>query len=301
MRVVVTGGTGLIGSALSERLVKAGHEVVVLSRTPGRHAPRPGVRTVGWDGRTTEGWASLVDGAGAVVNLAGAGLADQRWNASRKAELIASRVDAGRAVAAAVSAAHQPPAVVVQASAIGYYGPRGDELLDESEQPGTDFLAQLCRAWEESSASVSHVDARRLVVRMGLVLTPKSGPLGKQLPLFRMGLGARVGSGLQWMSWIHLADVVAALEFLIGNEAMSGPVNVVAPTAVTNAEFTRQVGAVLRRPAPWVVPAPALRLLVGELAESLLTGQRVVPTRLTAAGFGFAYPELGPALRQLLG
>jgi uncharacterized protein (TIGR01777 family) len=300
LRVIVTGGTGLIGSALTRRLVDAGDEVIVLSRTPERHTVPAGTRYEGWDGRTEAGWGELVDGAGAIVNLAGASIADKRWNPERKALLRSSRVDAGHAVAQAIAAAPHPPSVVVQASAIGYYGPRGDEFVDESEPPGTDFPAQLCVDWEESSKAVTGSGVRHVVVRIGLVFTPRGGTLGRLLPLFRLGLGGRLGSGRQWMSWIHIDDVVGGLDYLVRHESAAGVFNIVSPNPVTNSQFTRELGRVVRRPAPWVVPAPALRLLTGELAGSLVTGQRVLPRRLLDFGYEFAHPDLRPALRQLL-
>jgi uncharacterized protein (TIGR01777 family) len=280
--------------------VNCGDEVVVLTRTPERHLGSPGLRFVAWDGRTPAGWSDLVEGAGAIVNLAGAGLADKRWNTARKALLRSSRVDAGHAVAKAVADAADPPGVVVQSSAIGYYGPRGDEVLGEQDAAGTDFLAELCRAWEGSSQGVTQAGARQAVARIGLVFTPHGGTLGKLLPLFRVGLGGRLGSGRQWMSWIHVDDVVRALEFLVRTGSASGAYNVVAPSPVTNAEFTHELGRAVRRPAPWIVPQAALRLMIGEFAGSLVTGQRVRPQRLTEAGFSFSHPELGPALRHLL-
>jgi uncharacterized protein (TIGR01777 family) len=300
-RVIITGGTGLLGSALSRELLGDGHEVIVLTRDPARRDVQSGVRLVGWDGKSPEGWGDLVNGAHALVNLAGASLGDKRWTAARKRVLSESRLQSGRAVAEAVEAASTPPQVVIQASAVGYYGHCGDEVLDESSPAGDDFAAQLCREWEASSLPVEAVGVRRVVVRTGLALSPAGGTLGKLLPVFRFGLGGRLGSGRQWMPWIHIDDVVAAYLRLITDARVQGPVNVASPHPVRNSEFTQALARAIHRPAPWIVPAFALRILVGELADALVTGQRVAPRALGEAGFEFRYPHLKGALEDLLG
>ncbi len=310
MRVVITGGTGLIGRALARDLVSAGYEVVVLSRDPAR-APAAAlpasVRVEGWDARSAEGWGRWADGAEAVVNLAGASISG-RWTATRKRLIRESRLEAGRAVVQAVEAAQVRPRVVVQASGVGYYGPRGDEALDETASPGADFLGRLAVAWESSTAPVKGLGVRQVVIRTGLVLSAEGGVLPRLALPFRLFVGGPLGSGRQWMPWIHIADQVRAIRFLIEDEGedededgdASGPFNLAAPHPLTNAALGRVLGRVLNRPAVLPVPAPALRLLFGEMATLLLDGQRAMPRRLLDLGFTFRFPEAESALRDLL-
>ena len=301
MRILITGGTGLIGRALAADLAQEGHEVVVLSRHPERATDMPsGVQVQGWDARTAEGWGHLADGADAIVNLAGENLAAGRWTAERKRRIRESRVNAGRAVVAAVEAASRKPRVVVQASAVGYYGPCGDEEITEDHPPGNDFLAQVCVEWEASTAAVEEMGVRRPIIRTGVVLSATGGALPRMLPPFRFGLGGPLGSGQQWFPWIHLADEVGAIRFLIAHEEASGPFNLSAPNPVTNAAFTRALGRVLGRPTFMRVPAFALRLLFGEMGTVLLEGQRAVPKRLLEMGYTFRFAEVEAALRDLL-
>ena len=304
MRVLIAGGSGLIGLALATELAGHGYEVVVLSRRPSAVLPAglpEGVRVAGWDGRTAEGWGGLVDGARAVVNLAGSNLAEGRWTAERKKSILQSRLDAGRAVVQAVQqAAHRPP-VVIQASAVGYYGPHGDEELVETAPAGSDFLAQVCVEWERSTADLLDVAVRQLVIRSGLVLSGNGGSLSRMLLPFRLFVGGPLGSGRQWFSWIHIADEVAALRFLIETEGVLGPFNLTAPLPLSNRDFARALGRATRRPAFMPVPASVLRLVFGEMSAVLLEGQRVLPRRLLALGFRFRFPTLDGALRDLLG
>lgn len=307
MRYIITGGTGLIGTALATDLLADGHEVIALSRTPGTRGGLPaGVQVAGWDARTAEGWGHLVEGAEAIVNLAGANLAGEgflpsRWTDERKRIIRESRINSGRAVLAAVEQAREKPRVLVQASGVGYYGFRGDEPVTEEGDAGDDFLARLAAEdWEPSTAPVEEMGVRRVMVRSGAVLTPEEGALPRLVLPFRFFVGGTFGRGDQWLSWIHLRDEVRAIRFLIENDQASGPFNLTAPQPVTNAEFGRTLGRVLNRPA-WVpVPEFALRLAVGQVAEVLLEGQRAVPRRLTELGFDFAFPELKAALRDLL-
>ncbi len=301
MRTIITGGTGLIGRALSADLAARGHEVIVLSRSPERALGMPaGVRLVRWDARTAHGWGSLADGAGAIVNLAGENIAAGRWTADRKRRILESRLNAGRAVVEAVQAAVRKPGVVVQASAVGYYGPHGDEEVTEDTPPGSDFLAQVCLRWEPSTAPVEAMGVRRVIIRSAPVLSRDGGMLPRLIVPFRFFVGGPLGSGRQWWPWIHIADEVAAIRSLIQRESAHGPYNLAAPNPVTNAEFSRLLGHVLRRPAIFRVPAPILRLVLGEIASTLLTGQRVMPRRLLDMGFAFRFPNLEPALRDLL-
>jgi len=301
MRVILAGGTGLIGRALAANLVADGHEVILLSRSPGRVTGLPaGARAEEWDGRTAAGWGPLADGAQAVVNLAGENLGAARWTTERKRRIRESRLNAGQAVVQAVQAAGRAPRVAIQSSAVGYYGPQGDQELAEEAPPGSDFLAQLCVEWEASTAPVEALGVRRAVVRSGVVLSARDGALPRMLLPFKLFAGGPLGNGRQWLSWIHIADEVAAIRFLIETEEASGPFNLTAPHPLTNAEFGRAVGRVLGRPAWLPAPALALRLALGEMATVVLDGQRAVPRRLLDLGFTFRFPEAEAALRDLL-
>ncbi|HEX5760904.1 MAG TPA: TIGR01777 family oxidoreductase [Thermoanaerobaculia bacterium] len=302
MRVLITGGTGLIGSALARDLAAAGHEVVVLTRDPAKATGlAPGVAAAPWDGRTAEGWGHLASGAGAIVHLAGENIGAGRWTAARQRRIRDSRVRSGEAVLAAIRAASPRPGVLVQASAVGYYGPRGDEPVDESARPGDDFLARVCIEWEASTAEAEALGVRRPVVRTGVVLAREGGALPKMLLPFRLFAGGPVGSGRQVLSWIHLADEVGAIRFLLERAGAGGPFNLTAPEPVANREFARAAGRTLGRPAFMPAPAPALRLALGEMADMLLTGQRAVPKRLRELGYPFRFPAIEPALQDLLG
>jgi len=307
MRVLIPGGTGLIGRALSADLAKDGHEVILLSRAPQRaRTLPPGVRAERWDGRTAAGWGHLADGADAIINLAGASIAGEgflpaRWTESRKALLTESRLHAARAVIEAVRRATQKPRVVIQASAIGYYGPHGDEPLAEDAPPGDDFLARLCVAWEAAAAPLDEMGVRRVVIRTGVVLSTAGGALPRLLLPFKLFAGGPMGNGKQWMSWIHIADEVAAIRFLLERDDAVGPFNLAAPEPLTNAQFSRLLGRVMRRPSLLPVPGFAMRLALGEAATIVLDGQRVLPRRLRELGFAFRFPAAEAALRDLLG
>ena len=259
-----------------------------------------GVQLAAWDGRTDDGWGALADGAGAIVNLAGENLAEGRWTADRKRRILDSRVDAARAVVEAVENAASKPEVVVQASAVGYYGPRGTEPVDEQAQPGSDFLAGVCLAAEGAVTRLRELGVRVPVARTGIVLSADGGALPRMAMPFKLFVGGPLGSGRQAFPWIHIDDEIAALEFLISHDGADGPYNLTAPTSVTNAEFSSALGRTLGRPALLPVPSFALQLAFGEMSTALLDGQRAVPTRLQEAGFEFAHPETDAALRDLL-
>ena len=300
-RVVITGGSGLIGSALARELGQAGRDVVVLSRDPDRLDVQPiGVRAVRWDGRTAAGWSELADGAEAIVNLAGENIGAGRWTAERKERIRQSRLAAGAAVLDALGAARRKPQVLVQASAVGYYGARGDELVTEETPPGNDFLAQTCVAWEASTAPVESLGVRRVVARTGVVLSRAGGALPRMVTPYRFFVGGPLGSGKQWLPWIHLADEVGAIRFLIETAEARGAFNLTAPAPLTNGRFGRALGQVLRRPSLLPAPAFALRRLLGEMSLVVLEGQRAVPERLLALRYPFQYPEATPALQSLL-
>lgn len=302
MRIIITGGSGLIGRALATDLARNSHKVIIISRRPERIISLPaGVRAERWDGRTAEGWYSLADGADAIVNLAGENISSGRWTDERKHTILQSRLNAGQAVVQAVKAATRKPRVVIQASGIGYYGPCGNEEITEETPPGHDFLGSLATEWESSTASLEALGVRRAVIRTGVVLSIEGGALPRMLLPFRFFVGGRLGSGRQWLPWIHIADEVGAICFLIENEAASGPFNLSAPIPLTNAEFSHLLRRQLRRPALMPTPEFALRLLFGEMATALLDGQRAIPKRLVQLGFKFRFPEAGPALRDLLG
>jgi uncharacterized protein (TIGR01777 family) len=292
VRIAVTGSHGLIGSGLTARLAESGHDVVRVVRS----APEPG--DIQWDPRTDRLDAGALAGVDAVVNLAGAGIGDHRWTDDYKREIRASRVRGTTLLAEAIAASVDGPRVMLSASAIDYYGDREDEVLDESSASGTSFLAGVCRDWEAATAAAEAAGARVVHFRTGIVLSAGGGALKKLLPLFKLGLGGRFGSGRQWMSWISLEDEVRAIEHLLTSEA-AGAVNLTAPAPVINAEFTKTLGQVLHRPTLVPVPRFGPSLLVGgEAAETLLyTGQRVLPRVLEADAFTFSHRDLETALR----
>lgn len=301
MKVFVTGGSGFVGTTLCSRLAAAGHGVTVLTRSAsGAGRLPPGVEACLGDPTAPGPWQEVAAAHDAVVNLAGAGIFS-RWTPEYKKLIRASRLDTTCNLVDALSRRRGgEPSVLVSASAVGYYGPRGDEALNEEAPPGGDFLAQVCREWEAEAQAAAKLGVRVLCARFGIVLGGGGGALGQMLPLFRLGLGGPLGSGRQWFSWIHQADLVRALVFCLENQ-MSGAANCCAPAPVTNREFSRTLGRVLRRPA--ILPAPgfAVRLALGERGSVVLTGQRVLPQALMRAGFSFQFPELEGALRDLLG
>ncbi len=309
MTLVIAGGTGFLGRPLAESSAETGDEVVVLTRRlpPGRtqHDPGtgvPGVTRAGWDPARGGDWAALLDGADAVVNLAGESIAGARWTPAWKARLRESRLVTTRALVEAVRSARRPPRVFVSASAVGYYGAAaGDRVLDETAPPGDDFLARLCVEWEAEAARAAEAGARVVLVRTGLVLDAGGGALAKMLPAFRLGLGGRFGSGQQYVPWIHRLDWLELVRWALAEPSLSGPLNATAPDPVTNAAFARALARALRRPAWLPAPAFALRLALGEMADALLLGgQRAVPARALALGFEFRFRELGRALEHIL-
>lgn len=292
MRVLVTGGTGLVGRPACDALRAAGHAVTVVSRDPGR-VP---ARAVGWDGLR-----AAMPETDAIVNLAGDPIAGARWTRARKAEIRRSRVEATRALVDAIAAAEPRPTVLVSASAVGYYGDRGDEPLDETATAGTDFLARVCMEWEAEARRAETFGVRVVLLRLGVVLAPDGGALGVMLLPFRAGLGGPLGSGGQWMSWVHRDDVVSLIGDALANEGYVGPVNATSPNPVTNKEFTRALARAVHRPAFLPVPGFGLSLLLGEMATMLLTGQRVLPRVAERQGHIWRQPELPAALDTCVG
>ncbi|HUU64290.1 MAG TPA: TIGR01777 family oxidoreductase [Dehalococcoidia bacterium] len=300
MRVLITGGTGLIGKALAMELVGRGHDVTLLSRDPKKAIGLPDeVRIERWDAHTADGWASLVDGAGAIVNLSGENIAAGRWTPERKRRIRESRLNAGQAVVRAIETVPNKPGVVVQASGIGIYGDCGDEEVTEETPPGHDFLAQFAIEWEHSTSRLQNLGVRWLAIRTGVVLSSAGGALGRMI-LPRYFYARRFGSGLQWFPWIHIADEVGAISFLIENEAAYGSFNLSAPNPVTNAMFCERLGKELGRPVPIPIPSSLLSMFLGEMATALLYSQRAVPQRLLQMDFTFRFPGIDLALQDLL-
>ena len=301
MRVIITGGTGLIGRALVQVLAREEDETIVLSRAPARavqlfqQQDLSTVRVVGWDARTVEGWGELLNAECALVNLAGATPAHWRWTAAYRKEILESRLRAGRALLQAIER-YGPPALLVQASASGYYGDRQQELLPETSPPGCGFRAEVCQQWEAITASVP---TRRCIIRTGLVLDAQEGAFPPLL-LFARLCGRQLGSGEQWLPWIHREDVARAISFLLRQRALAGAFNLCAPEAVTSRECIREIQRLLKRPSLFPLPAFVLRAALGELASVVLDSQHLLPKRLLEAGFAFSYPRFDEALRQVL-
>ncbi len=301
MRIIITGGSGLIGRQLCSSLLSAKHEVIVLSRNPTKVKDLPdGVRLAQWDGKSAADWGELADGAGAMINLAGEGIADGRWSSERKQRIRESRIHAGLAVVDAIKQAKNKPGVLLQASAVGYYGPGQDQVITEESPMGHDFLAKVCHDWEASSVAVTKMGVRRPVLRTGVVLSQAGGAFPKMAMPFKLFAGGPIGSGKQWLPWIHIEDQVRAIEFLLAQENATGPFNLSAPTPVTNKEFGDTLGQVMSRPALLPTPAFAMKAIFGEMSTVLLDGQRAVPQRLQALGFTFKFPTLEAALTDLL-
>jgi hypothetical protein len=296
MRILVSGGTGLIGGALVARLRAAGHAVAILTR---RAAAGPDAVT--WDPAAGRLDAAALEGLDAVVHLAGESIGAGRLNAARKRAIMNSRAAGTRLLATTLAALRRPPRVLVSASGINYYGSRGDEVLRESAAPGQGFLAEVCRAWEGATAPAAAAGIRVVVLRIAMVLVTEGGALARMLPLFRAGGGGPLGPGTQWWSWITRDDLLAVIERALADETLAGPVNAASPQPVTNREFTRALAAALHRPAVLPAPAFALRLALGELADELLLASiRVEPAALVARGFGFTHPALAGALARVL-
>ncbi len=298
MIITLTGGTGTLGQALTPRLLAAGHRVRLLTRTPRTGLPA-GVELFLWDAATVEAPRGALEGADAVIHLAGEGVA-QRWTPAVKKRLVKSRLDSTRLLVAGMSSLPERPRVLLSASAIGYYGDRRDEKLTEDAAAGTGFLAELSAEWEAQANLARGLGVRVNLLRTGIVLAREGGALAQMLPPFRMGVGGRLGSGQQWMSWIHVRDWVGMVMHLLEQDVPGGAVNLVAPGPVRNGEFTATLGKVLRRPALLPVPEVVLRMLFGEMAVVLLGSQRVIPGAAEAMGYSFAFPALEAALRDLL-
>ena len=302
MRILVSGSTGFLGTPLIAALEREGHTIARLVRPDTGQTKAVGAekQTVRWDPVGGEFDAKAAEGADALVHLAGASIADGRWNAARKKLLGTSRVEATRHLMGALAKLQQPPRVIVASSASGFYGDRGDETLTETSAPGNGFLPGLCREWEAESARGGEFGARVVMLRFGIILAEHGGALAKMALAFKLGAGGRLGSGTQWMSWLTLAEAVGIVRFALANSTLSGPANAVTPNPVQNSEFTRVLAQTLHRPALFPAPAFALRLALGEMADALLlASQKMKPAKLEQAGYQFTQPELASALTEV--
>jgi uncharacterized protein (TIGR01777 family) len=309
MRIVVAGGTGFLGSPLAETYAEDGHDVRVLTRSlaPGesRHESGtgvPGITRVGWkpDGQTGP-WAEVVNGADAVINLAGASIGERRWKPQRKAELRDSRIIPTRSLTAAIQAAAAPPAVFISSSGVDYYDASNDEPKTEQSPPGRSFLAQLCEDWEKEARRAERPGVRVVIIRSGIVLERSGGPLVPMMRPFRFFAGGKLGSGRQYLSWIHRLDWIEMVRWIVQTPDLAGVINTTAPHPATTREFAHALGRALKRPALVPTPAFALKIVLGEFADYIISGQRVIPARALAHGYHFRYPEIDIAFRGIFG
>jgi uncharacterized protein len=299
MKLVIAGASGFIGSALVQRLSQRSDSLKLLSRKPRSPARASNIEWLVWEPGASGGWEESVDGADGVVNLAGEGIAEKRWTERQKELIHSSRIDSTRALVQAIAKAKAKPKFLINASAVGYYGPRGDETLTEENAPGKDYLARVCVAWEEEARKARDYGVRVVLVRTGIVLAKGKGALAKMVTPFKFFVGGRLGSGKQWMPWIHIDDEIGLILFLIENANAQGSFNATSPNPVTMEEFCKVLGKVLNRPSWASVPASALTLLLGEMADMVLTGQRALPKGAEKLGYNFKHPTITKALESL--
>ncbi len=300
MNVVVAGGTGFIGSSLIPLLRLGGHDVVVLTRDTSRAPLKADVKLVRWDGVTQGEWAVHVRNADAVINMAGESIGSGRWTPSRKERIVTSRINATRALLESIRLGEKRPSLFISSSAVGYYGPVDSGDVTEDHPPGSGFLADVCLRWEQEASAVGELGPRVVILRTGVVIGEKGGALERMLLPFRLYAGGPVGSGKQWFPWVHGDDMAGVILFALGHPELAGPVNVVAPESVDMRAFCAALGVALSRPSWIPVPAMALRAALGEMADMVLTGQRVVPAKLLALGYRFRYPALAAALASVV-
>jgi|Deesub1362A_J573_1020465.scaffolds.fasta_scaffold00173_33 hypothetical protein len=297
MNILITGGTGFIGSALTEELLREGHNVVITTRRR---------ESMWYEDRGILKWSppalipsDIISRIDAIINLAGESIASGRWTEERKALIRQSRIDTTRAIVQSIRNVNRPPGILISASAVGYYGARGDEELTEDSPPGNDFLADVCKEWEGEAMKAEDEGVRVVITRIGLVLGPGGGLLSRMDRPFRFFIGGHIGTGRQWFSWIHRADLIGIMRFILEHDEIKGPVNATAPHPVTNREFSKALGRALGRPSWFNVPSFAIRLALGEFGEMLLTGQRVIPEKIIKAGYQFQYTDVEEALRSI--
>jgi len=294
MKIVLAGGTGFIGKALRKKLLSAGYEVIVLTRKT-KTGENEHEKFVAWDGKTVGSWAACLNGADAVINLAGENIALKRWTAARKQVILSSRIDATRAIVNAIGQIKRKPAVLINASAVGYYGNVPGEELTETSSRGDGFLAEICEQWETEARKAESHGIRVVVARLGPVLGEQGGVLSRMLPPFRFFVGAPLGAGKQWVPWVHQEDVARVFLFMLERADLAGPVNVTAPVPVTMKEFCSALGKALHRPSWFPVPGFFIKILLGEMASIVLSSQRAIPRKLLQAGYEFQYPCLSMA------
>ena len=299
--MILSGGTGFIGTPLRRRLLEKGHQVTLLTRNPSS------VKTEGdrlkaalWDGKNSGAWTAEVDGAGAIINLAGEPIVAKRWSKKQKERILTSRLDATRAIVSAVAKATQKPKVLVNASAVGFYGDAPEGEVTESSPAGNDFLAGICKRWEEEAQRAQAHGVRVVRLRTGIVLEKGGGALQKMLLPFKLFVGGPLGSGRQWLPWVHREDVIGAILFVLENQSVSGAINMTAPTPVTMKQFCTTLGTVMDRPSWAPVPSFVLKIVLGEMSEVVLTGQKAIPKKLREAGYPFLFPKLEEALVGIL-
>lgn len=302
MKAVIAGGTGFLGTYLVKTLVQSGYRVILLSRGSKKVnlAPKDQVETVFWDGRSLGEWVSCLEGADAVINLCGEGIADKRWSREQKVKLRSSRLDSTCAIVLAIEKCTLKPKALINASAVGFYGSVPEGEVDESHQRAHGFLADLCADWEEAALEAKRFGVRVVLPRIGIVLEEKKGALAKMIPPFQWGIGGPLGSGKQWFPWVHIQDLVEMILFSIQRTDLEGPFNACSPNPVSMKDFCASLGKVLHRPSWAPVPGFVLRILLGEMASMLLGGQRAIPKKMLEIGFRFRYPVLEPALLSIL-
>lgn len=301
MNIILSGGTGFIGKAVIGELVEKGHRVTLLTRHPDKvkHFPKNFVKPELWDGRTLGPWAERMNEAEGVINLAGESIAAKRWTSAQKSRIVSSRIDATKLIVEAIRKAGKKPAVLVNASAVGYYGNVDDGIVNETYPKGKGFLADTCEVWESEAHAAEMLGVRVVIARIGVVLEKDGGALSKMIPLFNWAAGGPIGSGRQWFPWVHRDDVAGAIVYAIENAKLRGPVNVCAPELVTNKHFSEALARALHRPCWAPVPAFVLKAAFGEMSELLLTGQQAIPQKLYESGYPFRYPKLDEALAAI--
>jgi uncharacterized protein (TIGR01777 family) len=299
MRIIISGGTGFIGKALTKSLLAEGHQVWILTRNLQSAQLVEGACGIGWDGQTTTGWGEMISQVDAIVNLAGENLGSGSWTGARRIRILSSRVEAGKVIYEAIRLANPRPQVLIQASAVGFYGPHGAEPVTEESAPGRGFLAEVCEAWEASSQPIEELGVRRVVIRTGVVLSKNEGALPRMILPFKLYVGGPLGNGRQGLPWIHPVDEVAAIRFLLESEKARGVFNLSAPEPLSNADFGHVLAKVMRRPYWLPVPAFTLRLLLGEMSTLVLEGQYMLPKRLQDLGFNFRFTTAEAALQDL--